>query len=120
MPKHQSIAENVGLNPDGNFWTSRLALHTSFRLETATADTMAQGGVILSEILMLLVVMDVFLAWLQTDERHWLRRGSHFLVAPLLLGPRIALSRVPTAGWDISPLVLVVVLTVFRVWWSSV
>ena len=99
---------------------SRLALHTSFRVEIATEDTIAQGGVILTEVLMLLVVMDVILAWLQTDERHWPRRGTHFLVAPLLLGPRIALSRVPTAGWDISPLVLVLLLTVFRIWWSSV
>ena len=97
----------------------RLVSPTSFRVEDSAAVSVSQGGVILAEMMMLLVVMDVLLAWLQTDERHWPRRGTHFLVAPLLIGPRIVLSRVPTAGWDISPIVLVLLLTVFRVWWSS-
>jgi uncharacterized protein YggT (Ycf19 family) len=75
-------------------------------------------GIRAIEFLILMVVLDVFLAWVQTDCRRWPRRPLHLIMTPVLMGPRAVLSRVPTGGWDLSPILLVALLTLLRVWWS--
>jgi len=70
------------------------------------------------EVLILLVCLDVFLAWIQTDPGRWPRRLIHLLTGPLRSVSRALLARVPTGGWDFSPVLLVALLTLLRVWWK--
>ena len=73
-------------------------------------------GVWFIELLILSVVFDVFLSWVQTDVDHWPRRFTHLLTLPIRHPVRKVLDRLPVHGWDFSPLVIVAVLTVLRVW----
>ena len=82
------------------------------------ADTsLSEWGLFTVNGVMILVFLDLFLSWVQADEQRWPLRFTRILVVPLLVGPRLLLSRVPTAGWDLSPVLLVVLLTVLRIMW---
>jgi len=69
-------------------------------------------GPVLTQLAMLLVVMDLLLSAVQTDPRRWPRRPFHLLAQPVLR----PLRRVSTLwGWDWSPLVLIILLGALRV-----
>ncbi len=74
--------------------------------------TLAVYGV---EIIMILIVADLLLGWVQEDPRMWPRRLSHWLTEPLLIPVRAVVRRLPTGGWDVSPVVLLVCLTLLKV-----
>ena len=60
------------------------------------------------ELYCLLVVLDVFLGWVQEEPKRWPRRWTHLLTEPILNGMRKVL---PTRGWDFSPLLLIGILS---------
>ena len=72
-----------------------------------------------AEVAVLLVLLDLVLAWVQPDEKRWPRRLIHLTMAPLRAPIRWLLRWVPTGDWDISPLVAVALLTMLRVWWME-
>jgi len=69
------------------------------------------------ELLLLITVLDVMLAWVTPDPRRWPRRLTHLLTEPVQAAIRPLTSLLPTGGWDLSPLVLVGLLGFLRVWW---
>lgn len=68
------------------------------------------------ELYMLLVVLDLVLAWLQTTEQAP-RRWTHVLTEPLQAPLRPFLARLGPGGWDLSALWVVVLLGLVRVCW---
>lgn len=73
------------------------------------------GLVLLIQLYLLVIVADVLLAWVQPDPRRWPRRLFHLLTEPLQRPLRALLERLPLGGWDLSPLVLVLLLGAVRV-----
>ena len=71
------------------------------------------------ELVMLLVVVDLGLAWVQTDIQRWPRRLTYLAMTPLRVPTQWLLRWVPTGSWDISPVVIVALLTLLRVWWTG-
>lgn len=67
-------------------------------------------------LLAVLVAVDVLLGWVQPEPGRWPRRLTHMLTEPLLWGPRRLLPARLTGGWDLSPLLVIVVVGVVRVW----
>lgn len=67
------------------------------------------------QLVVLVVVADVLVAWVQPDAGRWPRRLLHLLTEPLLVPIRWVLNRLPLGGWDLSPVVLVVLLGAARV-----
>ena len=63
------------------------------------------------ELYCLLLVVDVLLSWVQENPRQWPRRITHWLTEPLLVPLRAILDKMPTRGWDLSPIVLIIALT---------
>ena len=69
------------------------------------------------EVYLLIVVLDVMLAWFTPDARRWPRRATHLLTEPVQVAIRPAVSWIPSGGWDLSPLVVVGLLGAARVLW---
>jgi uncharacterized protein YggT (Ycf19 family) len=67
------------------------------------------------EIATLIVAVDLVLGWVQLDPKRWPRRLSHMLTEPLLVPVRAVVRRLPTRGWDLSPAVLILGLTLIKV-----
>ena len=67
-------------------------------------------------IYLVVVVVDVLLAWVQTDWHRWPRRLTHLLTEAPQAAIRRLLRPLPTGGWDLSPLVIVGALGIIRVW----
>ena len=67
------------------------------------------------QLYLVVVVLDVVLAWFQVDPTRPPRRFTHALTEPPQAVLRPLLSRLPTGGWDISPLVVMAILGVIRV-----
>ena len=72
--------------------------------------------VLLLQLYLLIVVIDVGLAWVQTDPGHWPRRATHLLTEPPQALVRRLIQPARTGGWDLSPLVVIGALGVLRVW----
>jgi uncharacterized protein YggT (Ycf19 family) len=68
----------------------------------------------LMELYCLVVALDVMLAWVQEDAARWPRRLTHALTEPVLKMVRLAMRGWQPAGWDISPVVLILVLTCIK------
>ncbi len=73
------------------------------------------ASLILVELAMLIVVLDLFAGWLQ-PETAFPRRLTHALTEPPQALLRRLLQRLPTAGWDLSPAALLLLLGALRVW----
>jgi uncharacterized protein YggT (Ycf19 family) len=69
------------------------------------------------ELYLLVVILDVMLAWVTPDPMRWPRRVTHVLTEPVQLVVRPLVSWLPTRGWDLSPLVIVGLLGTTRVLW---
>jgi uncharacterized protein YggT (Ycf19 family) len=67
------------------------------------------------EIYLVITALDLLLAWVQPEPTSWPRRFTHLLTEPLQAGIRVLMRRVPTGGWDLSPLVVVFLLGLIRV-----
>lgn len=78
--------------------------------------TATRAVVMLLQLYLLITALDVLLAWVQTDPRRWPRRLFHLLTEPVQRPLRAALRAVPQGGWDLSPLVVVLLLGAARVW----
>ena len=76
----------------------------------------ARVGILLIECYLLVVVLDVLLAWVQPDPSRWPRRLGHVLTEPVQRPLRVLLGRLPLRGWDVSAVVLVLLLGILRVW----
>ncbi len=68
------------------------------------------------ELYVIIVVVDVALAWIQTTPAPMPRRLTHALTEPPQALLRRVLKPAWTDGWDLSPLVIVVLLGALRVW----
>jgi len=66
------------------------------------------------EIYAFVVALDVLLAWVQEDPSQWPRRLTHMLTEPVLVVVRRLSAGVQPAGWDLSPIVLIVGLTCLK------
>lgn len=67
------------------------------------------------ELYLVLVAVDVFLAWIQEDPQRLPRRVTHVLTEPVQRPIRTAWARLAPGRLDISPLVVVFALGVVRV-----
>ena len=76
----------------------------------------ARGASLLIQIYLLITAVDVLLAWVQTDPGRWPRRATHTLTEPVQRPLRALLSLLPLATWDLSPVVVVLILGALRVW----
>lgn len=72
-------------------------------------------AVLLLELWMLVVVLDVLLAWFQPAAR-WPRRFTHLITEPPQQALRALLRWIPTAGWDLSAVAMLLLLGLLRVW----
>ena len=63
------------------------------------------------ELYAFVVALDVLLAWVQENPAQWPRRLTHMLTEPVLVVVRRIMRGWQPAGWDLSPLVLIVGLT---------
>lgn len=73
---------------------------------------MSEHLVLAVELAMVVVAVDLLLAWVQPDPSQWPRRPLHVLTEPALgLLRRIT----QVGGWDWSPLVLILLLGALRV-----
>lgn len=77
---------------------------------------MIRAATLTIELYLLVVALDVLLAWVQTDPGRWPRRLTHALTEPPQALIRRLLRPLPTGGWDLSPLVVVGLLGAARVW----
>jgi uncharacterized protein YggT (Ycf19 family) len=69
------------------------------------------------EVYLLIVALDVMLAWITPDARRWPRRVTHLLTEPVQAAIRPAVSWIPSGGWDLSPLIVAGLLGAARVLW---
>ena len=67
------------------------------------------------ELYLVVIAVDVLIAWVQEDPRRWPRRLTHALTEPLQVPLRAVLKKVRPDGLDWSPLVVVALLGVLRV-----
>jgi uncharacterized protein YggT (Ycf19 family) len=73
------------------------------------------AAILAIELYLLLVVVDVLLAWIQEDPTRVPRRFTHLLTEPFQRPIRSAWARLAPGRLDISPIVVVVLLGVVRV-----
>lgn len=73
---------------------------------------MAERVVLAVQLYLVVVALDVLVAWVQPDPTRWPRRLLHLLTEP----PQRLLRPVSSVGgWDLSPLVLILLLGALRV-----
>ena len=72
--------------------------------------------VLVIQLYLLVTVLDVLLAWIQEDPARWPRRAFHLVTEPLQGPVRRVLPDRLTGGWDLSPLVIIALLGILRVW----
>jgi uncharacterized protein YggT (Ycf19 family) len=72
--------------------------------------------VTLIELYCLLTVTDVLLAWVQPEPERVPRRVFHVVTEPVQRLLRPLSGRLPTGGWDLSPLFVLLLLGSIRVW----
>lgn len=66
------------------------------------------------ELYCLVVAVDVLLSWVQEDAVRLPRRLTHLVTDPVLKLVRGAMRGWQPGGWDISPAVLIMVLTCIK------
>jgi uncharacterized protein YggT (Ycf19 family) len=66
----------------------------------------------------LVVVLDVLLAWVQEDPKQWPRRATHWMTEPALRPLRRFNRWLPIGDLDLSPVLLVAMLTATKVFFS--
>ena len=76
-------------------------------------------AVLVIELYLVVVALDVLLAWVQTDPTRWPRRGTHLLTEPLQAPLRRLVPPARLDGWDVSPGLVVALLAAVRVWLLS-
>lgn len=74
-----------------------------------------RAAILAIELYLVLIAVDVLIAWVQEDPRRWPRRLTHALTEPVQRPMRSLLQRVRPAGLDWSPLLVVVLLGCVRV-----
>lgn len=73
--------------------------------------------VVAIELYCLVTVVDLLLAWVQPDPGRVPRRVFHVVTEPIQRLLRVLLRRLPGPGdWDLSPLLVLLILGSFRVW----
>lgn len=73
------------------------------------------AAILAIELYVVVVAVDVFLAWVQDDPRRVPRRFTHIVTEPVQRPIRAAWARLAPGRLDISPLVVVFLLGVVRV-----
>jgi len=73
------------------------------------------AAILAIELYLVVVAVDVLLAWVQDDPRRVPRRLTHIVTEPLQKPIRLAWDRLAPGRLDISPLVVVGLLGVVRV-----
>ena len=73
------------------------------------------AAILAIELYLVVIAVDVLIAWVQEDPQRWPRRLTHALTEPVQLPLRALLKKVRPKGLDWSPLVVVAVLGVVRV-----
>ena len=73
-------------------------------------------SVLLIEVYLLVTAVDVLLGWVQPDSKRLPRRVTHWVTEPVQRLFRPVAARLPVAGWDLSPILVVAVLGFIRVW----
>lgn len=73
------------------------------------------AAVLTIEIYLLITVIDVMLAWVQPEPERWPRRATHVLTEPPQRWVRRLLPARLTGGWDLSPVVVIILLGALRV-----
>ncbi len=76
----------------------------------------AQGVVLALQLYALITVLDVVIAWVQPRPDEWPRRALHVLTEPMQRPLRRLLPPGRLDGWDLSPLVIIALVAVVRVW----
>lgn len=69
----------------------------------------------LLKIYAVVVIVDMLLAWVQPDPRLLPRRLTHLVTEPIQQAMRLAVAPRWTAGWDLSPILVLVAIGVVRV-----
>lgn len=72
--------------------------------------------VLILQLYLVVILVDVGLAWVQPEPGRWPRRATHMLTEPPQALVRRVLVPARTGGWDLSPLVVIGALGVLRVW----
>lgn len=69
------------------------------------------------KLYLVVVALDILLAWVQPEPSRWPRRLTHVLTEP----PQVLLRKLIrpswTGGWDLSSLLLIAILGLVRVAW---
>jgi len=68
------------------------------------------------ELYLVVVALDVLLGWVQPSAEQMPRRVTHGLTEPVQSVLRAAIKPAWTGGLDVSPLLVVAILGVVRVW----
>lgn len=76
---------------------------------------MRAGIALAIQLYLVIIAIDILIAWVQPDPERWPRRLTHLLTEPLQVPLRVALDRLPLGGWDLSAVVLVLLLGAARV-----
>ncbi len=72
---------------------------------------------LLVKLYLVVLAMDILLAWVQPDPRRWPRRLTHALTEPPQRLLRRLLPARLTGGWDLSALWMIGLLGLVRVLW---
>lgn len=73
------------------------------------------AAILAIELYLVVIAVDVLIAWVQEDPRRWPRRLTHALTEPVQKPLRALLKRVRPNGLDWSPFFVVALLGVVRV-----
>ena len=74
-----------------------------------------RAAILAIELYLVLIAVDVLIAWVQEDPHRWPRRFTHALTEPVQIPLRALLKKVRPHGLDWSPFVVVALLGVLRV-----
>lgn len=73
------------------------------------------AAILAIELYLVIIAVDVLIAWVQEDPHRWPRRLTHALTEPVQKPLRSVLMRLRPGGLDVSPLIVVALLGVVRV-----
>lgn len=73
------------------------------------------AAILAIELYLVVIAVDVLIAWVQEDPRRWPRRLTHALTEPVQVPLRALVNKVRPNGLDWSPMLVVALLGVLRV-----